>query len=225
MATVHVVQVGDTMQRIAREHGFPNWQKVYEHADNAALRKLRPNPSLLQAGDQVFIPDVTQHEVELATNARHTFVIRGEHAPLKLRLQDAIGEALPVMRYRLEVGDLRVEGTLPADGMIEHDVPVLAREGVLTLFVPHSEGEQDADATDARVEVEGLRYALQIGALDPVDSHRGLHARLVSLALYQGDTDADANASTQLAINDLTGSTSHSIDSNARDTVRRSFGA
>ncbi|MHC4399783.1 MAG: LysM peptidoglycan-binding domain-containing protein [Planctomycetota bacterium] len=58
MSTVYVVRRGDTLTRIARDHGFDSWRTIYNHPDNAAFRRQRPNPDLIYPGDRIVIPDV-----------------------------------------------------------------------------------------------------------------------------------------------------------------------
>ncbi|MEA1932860.1 MAG: LysM domain-containing protein [Thermodesulfobacteriota bacterium] len=47
---------GDTMVRIASRHGIANWRTIYNHAENAAFRALRPNPDRIYVGDEIYIP-------------------------------------------------------------------------------------------------------------------------------------------------------------------------
>ena len=57
MSTPYTVQRGDTLTKIAREHGFRSWRALYSHPDNAGFRRLRPNPDLIFPGDVIQIPD------------------------------------------------------------------------------------------------------------------------------------------------------------------------
>ena len=56
--TVHVVQKGESLSKIAALYGmgFAAWRKIYDHPDNEPLREKRPNPNLIQPGDEVVIP-------------------------------------------------------------------------------------------------------------------------------------------------------------------------
>lgn len=56
MSTPYTVKAGDTLSAIARKHGM-TWQDIYNHPDNAAFRRKRPNPNLIYAGDVIMIPD------------------------------------------------------------------------------------------------------------------------------------------------------------------------
>lgn len=56
MSTIYVVRAGDTLTRIARDHGFVDWRAIYYHPENAAFRARRPDPNRIFPGDQLRIP-------------------------------------------------------------------------------------------------------------------------------------------------------------------------
>lgn len=58
MSSTYVVRRGDTLVRIARDHGFDSWRTIYNHPDNARFRSSRPNPDRIFPGDRIVIPDV-----------------------------------------------------------------------------------------------------------------------------------------------------------------------
>lgn len=51
----YTVMRGDTLSAIAWGHGM-TWQALYNHPDNAALRRRRPDPNRIFPGDVVMIP-------------------------------------------------------------------------------------------------------------------------------------------------------------------------
>lgn len=53
---IHKVLPGETLSVIAKKYGFQTWQELYNHPDNAMLRKLRPDPNRIAVGDQISIP-------------------------------------------------------------------------------------------------------------------------------------------------------------------------
>ena len=55
MTTPYTIRSGDTLSAIARAHGI-TWQQLYNHPDNAAFRRRRPNPNLIYPGDVVMVP-------------------------------------------------------------------------------------------------------------------------------------------------------------------------
>lgn len=56
MGTTYTVRRGDTLSGIARQYHITNWQTIYNDPQNAAFRRLRPNPNIIQPGDQVYVP-------------------------------------------------------------------------------------------------------------------------------------------------------------------------
>jgi hypothetical protein len=57
MPTTHIVQRGENLTVIARKYGIPDWRTIYNHPNNTAFRKKRPDANLILPGDQLFIPD------------------------------------------------------------------------------------------------------------------------------------------------------------------------
>ena len=56
MSLPYTVKKGDTLSAIARRHGFKTWQEIYNHPDNEAFRRKRPNPNLIHPGDVLMLP-------------------------------------------------------------------------------------------------------------------------------------------------------------------------
>ena len=52
----YVVRRGDSLDAIAKAHGYRDWQVIYKSRCNLRLRSLRPNPNLIHAGDAVMLP-------------------------------------------------------------------------------------------------------------------------------------------------------------------------
>ena len=92
------------MASIARQYGFRNWRRIYNHSRNAKLRATRESPELLSPGDDVFIPDREPKYVMCETHKLHDFVLSKRPRWLQLRLLD--GDKLPHAggRYALAVG-------------------------------------------------------------------------------------------------------------------------
>ncbi|HEX4810778.1 MAG TPA: peptidoglycan recognition family protein [Bryobacteraceae bacterium] len=57
MATTHIVKNGENLTVIARKYGYTDGLFLYNHSSNTELRKKRPNPNIVLAGDKVNIPD------------------------------------------------------------------------------------------------------------------------------------------------------------------------
>lgn len=172
MSQTHKVQPGDSVIQLSDLHGFfaPT---IWQHADNAALRALRPDMNQLLPGDTVVIPDKRQREERRATGASHSFRRKGIPAKLRLQLHDMHWPRAD-QPFELSVDGGPVQtGRTDADGVLEAYVPARARQGELVV------GD------------DRLRLQLQFGHQDPHDAPSGMQKRLLNLGYLDAD-GADA---------------------------------
>jgi Putative peptidoglycan binding domain len=174
MARRHVVQPGDCIASIAFESGLLP-ERVWEHADNRALRERRGDMHLLCVGDVVFVPDRAQRTVTVATGATHRF--RRHAVPERLRLRFVDDEDRPRagLRYELAVGERRSAGSTDSDGALLEWIPPDARSAMLTL---HGTGGDE-------------KYEVEIGSLGSASELDGVRARLCNLGYDCGDETGD----------------------------------
>lgn len=78
----YIVQRGDTLWRIARNHGIRYWPNVYFATQNNAFRQTHPNPDLIYPGDRIFIPQRSA----IAPMERHPVMV---HRDIPLFTQSA----------------------------------------------------------------------------------------------------------------------------------------
>ncbi len=148
----------ESCSSLAKKKGF-YWKTIWEHGENAALREKRKDPNVLAADDDIFIPDLVPKEVSKGTEAKHSFVRKGEPTEIKMQLLE-LGEPRKNAPYIFECNGKSKNGQ--TDG-----------EGILKQFVP-------GDAKSARLlfkdgtEIHNLR----IGSLDPHDLATGIVQRL-----------------------------------------------
>src|SRR5579862_4427830 len=88
MARRHVVRQGECLSLIAARYGFADWRTLYDHPQNAALKRKRPNPNVLEPGDVVAIPERRIKEMTVASGQVHRFRMRVARKVLRLRLLD-----------------------------------------------------------------------------------------------------------------------------------------
>jgi len=189
MSTAYVVKQGDCLSSIAKQFGFADWRRIYDDPQNAAFRKLRPNPNLIFPGDRLVVPDREPKEVGRATNARHTFRTKGaQKTRVRLKLKDADDEAFAGRKYRLVIDGATFDGSTDGAGMIEHDIAADASDGTLTLFL------------DNDTSKPGIVWSLKVGHLDPVEEASGVQARLRNLGYACGKIDGVVGPLTQAAI-------------------------
>lgn len=188
MGKIHIVRKGEYLSLIARNHGFADWRKIYNHADNAEFRMKRPNPDILFAGDTLIIPDCRPRSVDLQTGKRHRFRLKRPSPALHLTLKDSEGEPLGPQPYRMEVAGRLLEGNLTDAGKLEVALPGGAREAKLTVFL------------DAQRRQVMSRMALKIGELDPIDEVTGMQERLNNLGFECGQSDGRFGSKTRSAV-------------------------
>lgn len=160
---------GDCLASIAERFGFSEPMIIYNHPDNAALRRARPDPNVLLAGDEVIVPERTPRVLELATEQRHRFVVKRPLTFLRLRLEEADGTPRSGLPYEVTFLNKTVKGVTTAAGVIEQPIP---RD--LTLAVV-SVGKGKNRET----------FNVGLGFVDPVTSASGLRQRLANLGLLR----------------------------------------
>lgn len=185
MAHWHTVRQGESLPSIAERYGFVDWSVLYDHAENGDLRALRSDPRVLSPGDKVFIPNKEQKYVEIATEQRHRFQLSRRMEQIQLVLEDDNGNAFGNLKYQIVIGNEVVDGTTDAGGLVEAEVPAVADEAVLKLWL--AEGEAP------------LEWTLDIGFLDPVDTVAGAQARLNNLG-FECPEDGEWDDQTEAAV-------------------------
>jgi hypothetical protein len=184
MPSIYEVLEGDCCSSIAATHGFA-WDTIWRHASNEALRAKRPDPNILVAGDRLAIPDRLAGSRQGATGQRHVFHLKCIPLFFCLKLRAVDGSLLADAPYQLSIaGAVVAEGLTDPDGGVRLAIPPSALEGELKV------GPADAQAT----------YQLSFGALPPIDSIRGLKARLNNLGYDCGLIDEIFDQETRAAL-------------------------
>lgn len=166
--TSHVVAAGEHITQIAQQYGFRDFNTIWNHAANAALKKLRSDPHVLHPGDTLEIPDKVKRQDTKPIDQAHRFRVSGQPLKLRLALTDFDNEPLAGLACELVIDGVVIPRTSDAKGLIETPIPARAKSGVLK--VPELDLEQ----------------TLQIGHLDPLDEDSGWQARLINLGYYAG---------------------------------------
>jgi N-acetylmuramoyl-L-alanine amidase len=188
MGLYHIVEQGECLAGIARQYGFTDYRKVYDHPQNAQLKQDRPNPNILLPGDQIFIPDKDLKQHSGSTEKRHSFKLDAEKTQLRLVIADTDGNPYGGNRYELKVGAEVFKGTTGSDGLIEQTISADAEAGELTVW--WTEGPPPITCT----------WTLDIGHLDPVEEVSGVQARLNNLGFNSGGVDGILGPKTNSAI-------------------------
>lgn len=177
----HTVGAGECLSSISRRFGFASWRTVFGDPKNKALRAARLNPNLLARGDVVFVPDRDPRVEESATNRRATY--RTLAVPTRLRIRF---EGRSANEYELRVGGQVRKGTVGPGGMIDEPIPGDATTGELLMWPKDKPEQKD-------------RWAIALGALDPVSELKGVQARLDNLG-FVSPVDGVESPETRQAI-------------------------
>lgn len=192
MTATHIVEPGEHLGSIARRFGFVNFTVLWEHPNNAAVKALRKDPTLLAPGDEIFIPDRVRLVFSRLTDASHDFKVQLDALKLNLRLLDHDGEPRKNLRVivRVEVPDTGAASasneqqlSTDADGNVSFDIATHVDSGT--------------------IEIGGVAFPLRIGGLDPVDTEDGVAQRLSNLGYLVLDEDETDPEDLRLAIEDF----------------------
>ncbi len=186
MPRTHIVKQGENLNRIAKRYGFGRWQELYSLPDNTKFRQLRPNPNILNPGDEIAIPEPTPVEFLVAPNQKHTFIARRLVTRFQMQLLNEGVEQLPFAnaRFRLKADSLSIDETSDASGWIHAELPLDTEHCQLELWA-------DDDAT------EPLVWQLCIHHLDPVNTQTGTQARLHNLGFDCPFDDEDGDKTSE----------------------------
>jgi N-acetylmuramoyl-L-alanine amidase len=150
--------------------------------ENAPLRDTRQDPGLLLTGDRILIPERRLRTEPAATDARHRFVKRGALAKLRL-IVEYQDDPVPNTDYVFVLDGVIHQGTTDGSGLLEVPIPPDASEGTL--------------------DIGGLRFDLQLGALDPASEDIGTQQRLANLGFYHGELDGEIGPITREAVTEF----------------------
>lgn len=166
-----IVEAGDCLMSIAAETGHL-WQTIWNHPQNAQLKAARGVPHVLLPGDRLFVPAIERKTLSRATDKQHKFVRKG--TPLEFVIRVSKEDRPRTGEYFvLNIEGRITTGNIGSDGLIRCYMLPTDRSGTLLIGV----GEKQE------------QYSLAFGVLDPVQSRRGMAARLRHLGMLGSDDD------------------------------------
>ncbi len=167
MATRHLVQQGEHLSQLAGLYGFRSYKPIWNHPENAELRRVRPNPNVLLPGDQVYIPDKSQKVEACPTDRSHSFKLAKGQLRLRLVLRDFDNKELTNLQCEIKVDGVSTSLTTDARGRVEVPISPTAKEATLVFKDP--------------LLPFNLSVPIKIGFLDPVTEISGQQGRLSNL--------------------------------------------
>lgn len=175
MPKYHDVVQGEYLSQIARNYGFTDYATIWNHGNNADLKKKRKNPQILKPGDRIFIPDREEKQETRSTEKKHFFRAKRPKLKLNLVLEDLYEEPIKNAKCEMQIDGAAFELTTDGKGKIEKEIPVTSGGGHLVVWEP------DVSA------VSGVQIPIKIGHLDPIDEVTGQKGRLNNLGYYAGE--------------------------------------
>jgi hypothetical protein len=175
-AQTYTITQGDHLSGIAQKFGFADFETIWNHGNNQALKNKRKDPHVLYPGDQVFIPDRNVKTVSVPTTKVHRFRTTTKPLLLRIALKDFDDKPIANTACELDVEGKTQKLTTDADGQIQAKIPKTAQKGML------------------RVPELDMEVPIKIGHLDPVEEDSGWQARLINLGYHAGpvgDTDQE----------------------------------
>lgn len=173
MSSNYTVQQGDYLSKIAKEHGFADYLVLWNHPENATLKKERENPNVLYPGDRIFIPDKEEKELSVSTDAKHSFKVKRQPLMLRLIVEDMYEKPLSNTECELRIGGKNFSLTTNGQGKIELQISGGETEAFLILRDPNT-------------PLNGNVIPIKIGNLNPVTKVSGQKARLNNLGYFAG---------------------------------------
>jgi hypothetical protein len=217
--TDHTVSQGEHLPRIALRYGFLDWQAVYQHPNNAELRRRRPNPNVLLPGDKIYVPDIQTKGAACPTGRTHIFRLVGEHC-VRIIVKDAGGTPYANAKYQVTIGHEVREGTTDDKGALYEYV------------------RKSTEDAELKLPELGLGWTLKIGYLDPLHDQEqdapivtGVKARLKNLGFYTGEVDSNLDHDAKEAMKRFQrgalkrGEPDGDLDAETRNALQQEHGA
>src|SRR5437016_451913 len=97
----HTIKPGEWMRQIANDHGFTDWEAIFQLPENQPLRDAKRDPNQLLPGESVFLPDRRRKTAEVAAGATHKFVAKQPAQQISIQVHDEQGKPLKTRPYKV----------------------------------------------------------------------------------------------------------------------------
>ncbi|MCP4137213.1 MAG: hypothetical protein GY754_39960 [bacterium] len=213
MGEYYKIEQGDYLHKIARKHGFHNWEPIYDHDKNKDFKKKYPDPNIIYPGEKLYIPskdELEKKEKDCKPGNKYRYKKKSkENAKLKLDLL-AGGIEEKIVKYEITfIGKGNEKRTIERPGGGDGGDKKKKFEGNLEkgeLVEEILDGERDAFLkvwTKEESTEPDFEYELKIGHLDPLDTISGIQARLNNLGYDSGRIDGIKGPITEAAVKEF----------------------
>jgi putative peptidoglycan binding protein len=171
MASHHTVVQGEHLSGIAAKFGFSTFRTLWNHPENAELKRVRQDPNILFPGDLVFIPDKEPKEESRATEKKHVFEKATEILMLRVKVLDQ--SDAPIHDDCSLVTASRADQMPQAGDIYETEIsPTITVAKLDFPITPEIKARPVID--------------IAVGSLDPLDTLHGQQQRLNNLGYFAG---------------------------------------
>ena len=186
----HLVAKGDYLALIAARNGFRDYRSIWNDPANAELKAKRTNPHSLAIGDIVRVPKVESKSFDRATGQFNQIVTAGGPILLHFRFDDQSRKPLASRAGQITVGGRDSTGKFVVKGPLPK---ITGSAGELDVSIGGEpvEGEFVIPPLTAADGSSGATFRFLVGQLEPVDTPRGMRARLTNLGYFAGASDKD----------------------------------
>ncbi len=181
----HITRQGEDLPSIAAKYGFADWESIYGHPQNAALRQKRPDPHILFPGDEVFVPERKSKAVTMRTGGTAQLEVKSLRRVFRIRIYNEARRPLGNAQYTIECASTMRFGTTDGNGLLREELP--------------------ASAKTATVFIDGRTWTVRLGELNPIDKApdggvSGVQRRLANLGYKPGPVDGVLGSLTRRAL-------------------------
>ncbi|WP_437840547.1 peptidoglycan-binding domain-containing protein [Sorangium sp. So ce1153] len=205
MSKRHRVGVGECISSIALRYGLRP-EALWDHPDNAELKRQRPNMFQLVPGDEIAIPAIRVREEKAVTGRRHTYRRRGVPERLRVQLKDDEARPRAGIPYRIDIDGSLLDGATDGEGRIEHWIAPDARLALLTLDAPEGPEEYEIQLGRQRPAADDPRIIACLRDLGLLGSGEDPPSVIAALRAFQASRgiavtgDADEETIAALAV-------------------------
>lgn len=199
----HTVRQGECVDSVAYANGH-FWETLWQDPENRDLKTERRDPNILKAGDRLWVPAMRPEEVSRAVDARHRFRRKGVPAMFRARFMFN-GRPRADIPFDAVVDNRHVaEGCTTCEGVVEF--PIMPDAALVTVTLRPDD-----------LPPESINFDL--GAVEPIDTLRGVQQRLRNLGIECQETD-DLDDATTDAIRTLQGRFGLAVNGELTDDLR-----